>query len=167
MKSNLAGVFLGKSFYNELNTLIDLSRIILKDNGNALSPRSYCKNLLDNQVDIGFYENATLIFINDIRHIYPLQLSRLGQVFKFALSDTSMNYVFEYYLDGTCKWDEYISQDENGEMKSRGSNVVKFQNKDITTQLFPSMIRQLFKFDLDLAFSTNFTRYSFEYDFSK
>jgi hypothetical protein len=167
IKHNPAGVLIGKSFANDLSTLTEFARIILTSEGESLPPHRPFEMPPEGQLDIGFYEDATLIFINDIRHIATPRLSKMTQIFKFLLNEAIDEYVFDYYKDGSCQWDEYISLDEYGVAKSSGSNAVRFQGKDIATEVCPAIIRQLFGIELDDMLGTSFKRFSFQYNFNK
>lgn len=167
MKNNISGVIIGKSFSNSFDSLCDLSRIIVKSSDRHLEKNEYFDGLKDDQIDIAFFNDLTLILVNDIRYIYPLDLSKEGGVFKFALSHAAESYVFDFYEDGRCLWDEYIKRGNDGKLVSTGSNVVRFQGRDINFDVFPAIIRELFKEQADNLFATHFNRFDFVYDYNK
>jgi hypothetical protein len=63
----------------------------VKNGGTHLKEGEYFDDLADDQIDLAFYKDLTVILVNDIRYIYPLQLSKEGNVFKFSLSHAAQS----------------------------------------------------------------------------
>lgn len=159
--SNLSGIIIGKSFLNDHVKLGESLSINISVSKEPVS--KYYEGLLDNQLDIGFKENISIIFLNDIRKIKLSdlkQLSRCGQILSFAMSDTAGMYMFESFLDGVHDWDDYIRLGDDGKLESI-NDVIQHQNRDILIDVFPALIKQLFNTDLESLLNTDFKRFTF------